>query len=301
MIPNTIAPSRAAWVRLPAPQTRQFVSREVLRLIRSSDLGRLSESVFRFQAPSDCIRNSRQMREALVNGLLEQGQLSAPGPGQDSWGQIVRGWLGLPRQPETKGLVSGEQLMQLNQRHGPLVLTLQGAVQPGQGDDRYTRHHSVVLIASFEADTTRVGILLDGNDLQRNPAIDRIAQWLASQESDIDLSQLTPQDLERINAAPSREPEGGDHSATEPDTDVLQAAFRLVDLDSLVAQAEQRFLQQTQFALADAAHSERPNLVQADTSLSATSPVMPPEVLAELRQAIGQDPQLIERFPEPEL
>ena len=293
MIPSPITPIRAATgFRLPSPRTRHFVSREVLRLIGSTHLGRLCESAFRFQAPSDCIRNSRLARDAVVKGLLDQGQLTAPSTAQDKWVQIVRGWLGLPRQLQTHSVISGEQLKQLNQRHGPLVLTLQGAVPPGQGDDRYSRHHAVVLIASFDCEATRVGILLDGNDLQRNPAIDRIAQWLAFEDKDIDLSQLTPQDLQRINAAPT-----SDESAT----DVLQTAFRLVDLDALVARAERHFLRQTALALPDAAHSEHPNLVKADISLSATVQAIPPEVLAELRQAIGQDPQLVERFQEPEL
>lgn len=291
MIPPALSPPlrTPAWTRLPAPQTRQFVTHEVLRLIRRTAVGQASLQAFRFQAPSDCVSNSRSMREALVNSLIETGHLVGPTPDKEEWGQTVSRWLGLARPTVERTVISAEQLMRLNHHHGPLVLTLHGALAPGQGDDRYTRHHAVVLIASFEMDGTRVGILLDGNDLQRNPAIDRIAQWLATQEREIDLSQLTLEDLERINSDP-----------IAPDTDVLQAAFRLVDLDALVARAEQRFLQKGQFATADGAHSEVPNLLEGDGSLSTRGDPIPADVLAELRQAIRQEPQLVERLS-PEL
>ena len=301
MIPSPITPIRAATgFRLPSPRTRHFVSREVLRLIGSTHLGRLCESAFRFQAPSDCIRNSRLARDAVVKGLLDQGQLTAPSTAQDKWVQIVRGWLGLPRQLQTHSVISGEQLKQLNQRHGPLVLTLQGAVPPGQGDDRYSRHHAVVLIASFSVDSARVGILIDGNDLQHNPAINRIAHWLTSQGQHMHLSQLTLEDLERINSDSTTQPDSAQGEDHVQGTDVLQTAFRLVDLDALVARSEQRYLQKEQFAIADGAHSERPNLLEGDRSLSTSDESIPAEVLTELRQAIQQNPQLVERF-EPEL
>lgn len=302
MIPPALSPPlrTSAWTRLPAPQTRQFVTHEVLRLIRRTAVGQASLQAFRFQAPSDCVSNSRSMREALVNSLMAQGQLTGPAQEEETWGQVVRHWLGLARPTVERTVISAEQLMQLNQRHGPLVLTLHGALPPGQGDDRYTRHHAVVLIASFEGDGTRVGLLLDGNDLQRNPAIDRIAQWLAEQDRDIDLSDLTLEDLERINSARTTpDPTQGEDGTTA--TDVLQAAFRLVDLDALAARAEQQFLQKSQFAMADGAHSERPNLLEGDESLRTVGDPIPADVLAELRQAIRQAPQLIETLEEPEL
>lgn len=292
MIPKALTqqlPS-SAWARLPAPQTRQFVTHEVLRLIRRTAVGQASVKAFRFQTPSDCVNNSRAMREALVNSLMEQGLLTGPTPNEEKWNQTLCRWLGLARPTVERTLPSAEQLMRLNQHHGPLVLTLHGALPPGQGDDRYTKHHAVVLIASFEVDGARVGILLDGNDLQRNPAIDRIAHWLATQDREVDLSQLTLEGLEHINSDP-----------IASDTDVLQAAFRLVDLDALVARAEQRFLQTGQFATADGAHSERPNLLEGDGSLSTRGDPIPADVLAELRQAIRQEPKLIETFEEPEL
>lgn len=302
MIPQALTqPLRtSARARLPAPQTRQFVTHEVLRLIRRTAVGQASLRAFRLQAPSGCVNNSRSMREALVNGLMEQGRLTGPAANEEKWNQTLSRWLGLARPTVEHTVISAEQLMRLNQRHGPLVLTLHGALAPGQGEDRYTKHHAVVLIASFEADDVRVGILLDGNDLQRNPAIDRIAQWLASQAPDIDLSQLSPEDLEQINSDSLTSPDHakGDHGATDPD--VLQAAFRLVDLDALVARAEQQFLQKNQFAMADGAHSERPNLLEGDGSLSTQGDPIPSDVLDELRQAIRQAPELIERF-EPEL
>lgn len=285
--------------QLPMPRSRQFVTREVLRLLRSTEIGEASLKAFRFQAPANCVGNSRRMREALVQGLIEQGRLTSPTPEQESWGQTVRRWLGLARLTDWRSVRSGEQLMRLNQRHGPLVLTLQGALAPGQGDDTYTRHHAVVLIASFSVDSTRVGILLDGNDLQHNPAIDRIAQWLASQEQPIDLSQLALEDLERINSDSSASPDNAQGQAHVQGTDVLQAAFRLVDLDALVAHSEQQYLQKEQFAIAEGARSERPNLLEVEESLNARGDWIPSQVLAELRQAIQQDPQLVERL-EPE-
>jgi hypothetical protein len=301
MIPQAISPPlrNTPWVRLPTPQTRQFVNHEVLRLIRRTVVGEASLKAFRFQAPSDCVSNSRLVREALVNSLIETGHLIGPTPDKEKWGQTVSRWLGLARPTVERTVISGEQLIRINRQHGPLVLTLHGALPPGQGDDRYTKHHAVVLIASFEMDGTQVGILLDGNDLQRNPAIDRIAQWLAAQEQVADLSQLTLEDLERINSAPTTaDLTQGEDGA--PPTNVLQAAFRLVDLGALVARAEQQLRQTGQFAMADGAHSERPNLLECDGSLSTQGDPIPSDVLDELRQAIRQAPQLIERF-EPEL
>lgn len=281
MIPKALTQQlpTSAWARLPAPQTRQFVTHEVLRLIRRTAVGLASVKAFRFQTPSDCVNNSRAMREALVNSLMEQGLLSGPAPNEEKWNQTLCRWLGLARPAVERTLPSAEQLMRLNQRHGPLVLTLHGALPPGQGDDRYTKHHAVVLVASFDADGTRVGILLDGNDLQHNPAIDRIAQWLATQEHATDLSQLTLEDLERINSTPITADLTQGEDGT-PDTDALQAAFRLVDLDALVARAEQRFLQKGQFAVADGALSERPNLVEGDGSLAKAAAELEEEMLA---------------------
>lgn len=302
MIPKALTQQlpTSAWARLPAPQTRRFVSHEVLRLIRRTDLGEASLKAFRFQAPSDCLANSRRIRDALVQNLIEQGLLMGPSPDQENWGQTVRRWFGLPRQTDERGVTSAEQLMRLNQRHGPLVLTLQGALAPGQGDDTYTRHHAVVLIASFSVDSARVGILIDGNDLQHNTAINRIAHWLTSQGQHMHLSQLTLEDLERINSDSTTQPDSAQGEDHVQGTDVLQTAFRLVDLDALVARSEQRYLQKEQFAIADGAHSERPNLLEGDRSLSTSDESIPAEVLTELRQAIRQNPQLVERF-EPEL
>lgn len=302
MIPQALTqPLRTlASARLPTPQTRRFVSHEVLRLIRRTDLGEASLKAFRFQAPSDCLANSRRIRDALVQNLIEQGLLMGPSPDQENWGETVRRWFGLPRQTDERGVTSAEQLMRLNQRHGPLVLTLQGALAPGQGDDIYTRHHAVVLIASFSVDSARVGILIDGNDLQHNTAINRIAHWLTSQGQHMHLSQLTLEDLERINSDSTTQPDSAQGEDHVQGTDVLQTAFRLVDLDALVARSEQRYLQKEQFAIADGAHSERPNLLEGDRSLSTSDESIPAEVLTELRQAIRQNPQLVERF-EPEL
>jgi hypothetical protein len=103
----------SAWARLPAPQTRRFVSHEVLRLIRRTDLGEASLKAFRFQAPSDCVNNSRAMREALVNSLMEKGLLTGPTPNEEKWNQTLCRWLGLARPTVERTLPSAEQLMRL--------------------------------------------------------------------------------------------------------------------------------------------------------------------------------------------
>lgn len=286
MIPKTLTSTRqlSPWVNVPAPQTRHFVSREALRLIRSTPVGEAALSAFQFQQGALCEANSRRMQWVLTSILVGKGVAWRPefDTGSDATSLAPIG--------------STEDLLKVNAKFGPLVLTLFKALQPDQGADIYTRHHCVVLLCSFEHKGKKLGLLLDGNDLQCNPVMVRLQQWLKDEGKGRRLADLSSKELTQIGRSWA--------SASNNEPDLHQTAFRLVDLEHMVQRSQ-----------ADKTTQPTPRWwewligtpTQTDmrwaTYYMGLQPPMSAEAIEELKSLIDENPSLVEPVmpPEPEL
>lgn len=277
MIPSTAAQaSRASpWVRLPAPHTREFVSREALHLIASTPLGKAALTAFRFQWPGLCEANSLRMQWMLTSILAAEGLASKHE--FDPADERTSRW----------PVDTAQDLLRFNAGCGPLVLTLFKALPPDQGSEVYSRHHCVVLLASFKHRDRCLGLLLDGNDLQSNPAVERLRQWLREEGRGRQLQDLCSEELLQI---------GKDWAEQgNPETELHQTAFRLVDLDQLIRLSRAEEAKQPPAGWWDWLLDKTPRTqMRWAKCFKSHAPAISPETLDELKALIDQHPDLVE-------
>lgn len=185
----------------PCPPHRGFTQLAILRLLDATPVGQASRQTIRFQQDCDCVSNTQRMQEDLQAALMAQGILQRPESIERlPWAKLQQ-WMFGAANRRVELAKESRRLIELNARHGPLALVLHGAIPQGQGEGVYQNHHAVVLLATWCCGDRPLGLLLDGNDRQQNPAIEAIRAWQRASGDQRPLQELGPQDLEQINDA----------------------------------------------------------------------------------------------------
>jgi hypothetical protein len=251
-----------------------------LRLLQATRVGRTFSEVFAFQAPGHCVQNQLHHYDRAVERMIDDKRLVRDGrlpKGAREVRSLPGGGVVAPGQDPAD--LSAEALLEMNARHGPLRLTLNGIVPPGHGDDVYVGHHAVVLAASFKDDSGRVlGLVVDGNDRQQNAAVQAIRDWQQARGDTRALSALGAEDLDAVNA---------DLRRRGVALDVRQAGFRVVDL------AKFKGVQVTGLHGRDGA----PPSVSHDGDLRVIGDWLSAQEVTQLRAGVASGQLPVENFP----
>ena len=287
--------SSAAFVtgatRAPLPAqakspARGLITASALKVLERMPIGRSGCDAFRFQAPGRCLDNTREMMKASTDALARQGLARRDSP----QGLVQRLRAALESDSRTIGSsLSAQEIGRLCAQHGPLQLVLHRLIPPGQGDDAYPRHHSVVALATFDDHEGRtIAVLLDGNDRQRNSVMDQLKAWMAGRADTRELGQLTQKDFAAFDA--SRRASGGLER-------VHQTAFRFVELEPLLASAKATPL--TRYRSRDEDYTivpDHPAMLILDRRVQTLQPLLSESDEFCLQTLVDQDPKLVERF-----
>ena len=270
--------------------TRQFVDFAVLKLLEQTCVGRASIDAFRFQESAQCTFNAAGMREHVTGSLLDGRAMTkdASKMVQVDQSLLYRLLVGTPQTHGRRILEhpSVADIVELNRRQGPVTLTMQKLIQPGQGDDQYPVHHAAVLIATLMHEGRHVGVLVDGNNLQSNDAMTEVERYLRENGDRRELFDLKQHDFKCINAAINRDRQ-------DRNLDVMQLGFRLVDLDSVVEASAKKFVMLREL---DPYHEWMSNSVGFDVSLELQGDPLPTAAADELLALMKENPSMIERF-----
>ncbi|GEM_PF-5481551 len=241
-------------------------------------------SAFRFQLRGDCEANSRWMQWALTNILVGGGfasRLALESPNESSCQWPIE---------------SAGALLKVNAECGPLVLTLFRALAADQGADVYLRQHCVVLLTSFRHRERDLGLLLDGNDLQNNPVMDHLREWLRNEGRGRSVGDLTSEELIQIGRTWAHQ------TGNKPE--LHQSAFRLVDLGELIRRSRAEDAHQSpagwwEWLMGNAPRTQ----MRWAKYYKCHKPCLSDQALCELKALVDQNPQLVETaMPErPEL
>ncbi|MEJ7929976.1 hypothetical protein WG922_08330 [Ramlibacter sp. AN1015] len=194
---------------------RGYVSRATLAALEGTPAGRAGIAAFRFQATANCVHDAGVAHERALQHLIDEGVLTRPPiPG------LLRGMLLRVGPAASPAPHTAADFAAAVDRRGPAQLILHGILAPDQGGDVYTAHHSVVLLAAAR----QLGLLLDGNNLQRNPVMDALHAWRAPRGDSRPLHLLGPDDFAEFDRSPQAH-----HAGVR----LHQAAFAVVDLEAL--------------------------------------------------------------------
>lgn len=285
---SSIAPS-AGHPLLPH---RGFTQLATLGLLDTSPLGQACRKVVRFQKESDCVGNAQRIQWSLQAELIAQNLLHRPqAMTRLPWSKLQQWMFGsCNRRVEMARKVP--RLVELNERHGPLMLVLHGALPAGDGAQIYPNHHALVLLATWRNGGRQFGLLIDGNDQQRNASIAAIKAWQIAHDDARPLDELSPQDLQRISEDTRQQAD----TAQEPILDTFQFAYRLVDLGAMLERAQTHYqaaLQRAQDVLLEPVEPY-PNSVAYDPECLLRTPLLSADLLDSLNAAIEQDASLVE-------
>lgn len=276
----------------PCPPHRGFTQLAILRLLDATPVGQASRQTIRFQQDCDCVSNTQRMQEDLQAALMAQGVLQRPESIERlPWAKLQQ-WMFGAANRRVELAKESRRLIELNARHGPLALVLHGAIPQGQGEGVYQNHHAVVLLATWCCGDRPLGLLLDGNDRQQNPAIEAIRAWQRASGDQRPLQELGPQDLEQINDALAAQ----QVDASDASLDLFQFAYRVVDLDTMLQRAQAHYqaaLQSAQGALLEPVEPY-PNSVSYDPGCLLRTALLSPTLVESLNAAIEQDACLVE-------
>ncbi|MEY4710771.1 MAG: hypothetical protein RIS88_221 [Pseudomonadota bacterium] len=267
------------------PDRRPYISQRVLDILRPTPLGAAAISSFRFQSFASCLENSDQMTQTVTQRLVTQGLLAREHSGPAS--SLVP----IPARAPGANL-DLERVQRTQALHGPLQLETRHTLAPGQGGDLYDHFHAAVLLATFEREGRTIGLLLDGNDRQLNPAVMAFAHWALATRGMRLPSQFETADFQAYNAQRRRD--------TLAQPDLYQAAFRLVDLGEMLSVSQRDPHAKQVLPLSDGSVLEWPmrqTVLRADTGVRVVRPLLPPETGQALRDALGDEPRAVERFP----
>lgn len=275
------------WPKLRS--TRTFVNLAVYRILVASPAGRAAIEAFTIQRPQDCVSNAQDIRHAVAHLLAAAGLLLRPPAPERSWWRKLFG-RPQPRhvaEPLTpKWEIDAHAVAALCERHGPMVLVVHGILSSAQGGRDYPLHHAVVLLATFVHQGRIIGVVVDGNDLQSNPAIEAARAHL-SRSGKRKLHELTREDFEAINR---------ELAARGEPLDVYQMAFRLVDLEGLVQRAKAAYARRVLETVDEMGTRGMQNRASYSVQSQVTGEILDSAVRAELEQAVAASPELVERF-----
>lgn len=244
-------------------QKRGYVVPAVADALRKTAIGNAAIQGFRIQAMGECIPNSRDMWKQLASTLTAQGRLERVAPTDRLTG--IFSWH-----------VGVDDYVELNEKHGPLNLTLQGIVPVGQGREWYTHHHCMILLATLpRPGRSPMGLFVDGNDLQSNDVASSLLFSLQSRGQPGSLADRSMDDLKS-------------HAAfVDPPVDPACLVFRLIDLSNLVTMSNAAFESRTR---------AYPGMVDYDPNLRVKESVLSPQEREQLERALQDSWQPIEHL-----
>ncbi|MES2532485.1 MAG: hypothetical protein V4636_15710 [Pseudomonadota bacterium] len=221
--PGTTAPAWAA--PLGDPQARTFVSHELMERLAQTRFNQSApiDTVFSLQKPADCMVTSQKMHQALTPAASE----------------VVR-----PLRVRHPCVSEIED----HCRSGPAMLTVYGLLASDQGGHAagYPFHHAVVVLDVIRVgpDARPVAIVIDPNDLQRNPVMDALVDVIGKHTLDERIraadtgqplwSLLSRDELERVDARLQQ-------ASTLAPLSRGQLPYRALDLVSLIEASDTRF------------------------------------------------------------
>lgn len=258
-------------VARPAPAARPYITRSALAVLRETRIGQVAQEAFRFQRHGRCWENVTTMTHDVIDGLRARGLLKR-NPALTWLARRVLPDEGLAPLGRTPTL---QDLRRIQDCHGAVHLSSSNTLQPGQGEDVYQTFHSNVLLAVVPMQGCTVGLLLEGNDRQDNPATQLLHRTRRDLGDDRPLHMLSPRDLKAVTDL-AREQLGSG-------VDVMQAAFRFVDMD--------------QFLRASARSQPAHVMVDPAGRRFVDQTFLADREVRLLQQAMQEDPSLVESFP----
>lgn len=268
---------------------RTYISQRVLEILRPTPLGAAAISCFRFQSFASCHENSFQMTMGVTHRLVTQGLMT-----RDPKGPLATLVKMSERTPDVP--VDVEAVRCAQALHGPAQLETRHTLAPGQGGELYDHFHSTVLLATFEREGRTLGLLLDGNDRQSNPAVMAFARWALRTAGMRMPSQFGPADFQAFNAQRRLSP------SADAEPDLHQAAFRLVDLAEMLTVSQRDPQEKQVVPMHDGSVVELPmraTAMRVDPGARVKQPLLAPATADELRDALRQEPGAVERFAMP--
>lgn len=277
-------------------QSRRFVDNSVFNVVCQSKVGRIGARILTIQVLGQCEMNVRRMFKVAIPALVADGVLRKPhqAPVEE---RPHRYWLLdlLLGDEDAKQLVwnsegaTFENIVRLNQMHGPVGLRMQAMLSSEQGGKEYENYHCALLLGVLERGGEIIGVLLDGNDKQRNAAMSAIRDHMDRHGDTRELFELTPENLDQITE------ERCAHSDSK--LDVRQLGLRLVDLKGLVKASEKTMEHRLTCISPDSpVGPPLPNAVFCDEQAEVAEPLLPQEVRDALIALIDEDPTRVERF-----
>lgn len=298
-------PTAAAPKVLPGPPrpVRSYVSYRALQALKEAPVGKAGLHAFRIQRFADCESNSHLIRMSMIHHLVREGAMQRTERNASFWGRLANlmAW-GQGELVPYDGPWTVEAIRSLNARHGPLQIITENLVQPGQGDDTYSRHHAAVLAACLQVDGRWIGMLVDGNDLQSNPAVEVLQAWRDERGDRRPLDALGPPEFEAATQAFGLRRAGGKRDgkrdAKQEPVETFQLGFRFVDLAQLLETALRKAYALAEHAVPEViiAQDDISNRIWYDSTVLVSKPLLPPLVCDELAAAIRDDPSLVEQI-----
>ncbi|MBX3610021.1 MAG: hypothetical protein KF871_08985 [Hydrogenophaga sp.] len=282
---SSVKPSQNASTLPPAiarPQARTLVTMTVLGALIDSPVGAAGVERFTFQRTSDCVSHSRNLKHNIAADLKQQGVVIEVPPKSG-----LRAFVKRVTQIDlsaSRPATSAQQLAELCDTHGPVSLILQGLIAPGQGDDVYQLHHSVVMLGSFVEGGRTIGVLMDPNNLQTNKVMSTIKQWREDQGLLAPLHEMTKDQMSALDKWL------GDQ---QPPMAFGQVAFGLVDLQAAVERSDALYVERSRFNDHEAGMAIQPNRVEFDPDARVVQPLLTHETVERLRQEIRHDPTIV--------
>ena len=269
-----------------AAAARPYISKPAAQALKQAPVGQAGLDAFRFQRRGECVQSSHDVKSAMIGWLLADGTLVRREPLPTFWGRLTH-MMTWPRGDLVPydGPWTVDAIRALNELHGPLQIATFNLVQPGQGADVYRRHHAAVLAACLQVDGRWIGVLVDGNDLQTNPAVEVLQAWRKAQGDRRPLHRLSRQDFEAASRTPAL-------------VDVRQMVFRFVDLAQLLDTALRRACALAEQEVPEVliTQEDLTRHIFYDSTVYVSRPLLPPKVCEELAAALRAEPELVEQF-----
>jgi hypothetical protein len=281
----------------PAQQTRQYVSWSVLRVLQRSPWAAALVRNFQFQRPGECVANAEVMQQNVLHALHSQQHVEIASSSDADRGLLKRlqQLLGVPQAPELdreyRHDPTVDEIVDMVEQHGPCVLSLARMLPADQGGTQYAGHHAVLAIGTFKSQGRCWAVVLDGNDLQSHPFMERVRVY-ADKYHDGYLEAITEGDLSAIQTEMEQ--------AGEP-WDSNQVVYSLIDLDKSVSQADTAYRAYmmdliTNNGASDLAPITFPNSICVPTNTRVKAGSMPEAMKHELAHIVGSQPDSFSRL-----
>ncbi len=285
--------------RAGAP-VRHLVDIASFRLLDATPAGQAVRRAFRFQRPGDCVSHHETLRDELAHALQAQGvarTASTPLARRNPTALVPFGlWFPPPRLACIRQPRDARLLHALCERHGPLHLVLHGLAERQGQDGAYRTHHAAVLMATLRHGGRIIGLVVDGNDRQRNAPL-QVLRLLAAARGDArPLAEWTPAEL----AASNRLGEGSARPGDPPPPPVHQAAWRIVDLQQALDVADAAWHATAVRPLAESLlPASHENMVSVDLQLQMVRPALDRSDTGRLLALLEESPGRVEDLGSP--